>query len=663
MESEGVKEGFRSLIREFFPYASFRPFQVDAIKFAFDTMINGEVGLLSSPCGTGKSISVLTAFFAAREFDPSISKLLVLTRTKNQLEIYSRELRNVKERCKAKFSASIFKSKRDMCPFALEDPKFKDLSYRDFLQYCRGLKSGIFGGSCKYYNRTYSDGGWRLSRLARNVVGRIRGVSPLMPDEVYMLCRKEELCPYEVTKILAKDADIVVGNYNYALIEAVRNSILRRAGFRIKDVNCVFDEAHSLPYYAAGILSDELSLLSVRRAIGEIERFELENSGILEGLYETMIELGKAVYRVYGLDAEHIIAGEELIDAVLEKSGVEAESFPELIEELLLLGEEIRRRRVEAGGSPISYLSRCATFLLDWLKTADSSRVKYVRVEEGGDGRRNVRLGIKCLDPSLATSIINEMRSAILMSGTLWNIDYYIDVLGIEKKRSRSLELPSPFPPENRLILVDMAVTTRFEERNENQWIKMSEHLSQIIQAVKGRVAVYFPSYEIMHEIAKRIKLNMPIIIEEKETKIADVLNFLKENSQCVAFGVARGKISEGVDMTINGRSMLSAVVIAGLPFPKKTELQMALQEYFEERFGEKAVEYASNIPCLNALAQSAGRLLRSPEDKGIIVIMDRRAVGSFKNKLPESWRREMKAHMKIEKIIERIKAFTVKAD
>ena len=663
MKSEGAKEGFRSLIREFFPYVSFRPFQVDAVKFAFDIMINGEVGLLSSPCGTGKSISVLTAFFAAREVDSSINRLLVLTRTKNQLEIYSRELRNMKEHCKAEFTASIFKSKRDMCPFALEDPKFKDLSYRDFLQYCRGLKSGVFGGSCKYYDRTYSDGGWRLSRLTRSVIGRIRGIGPLMPDEVYMLCRKEGLCPYEVTKILAKGADIIVGNYNYALIGAVRDSTLRRAGVRIKDVNCIFDEAHSLPYYAAGILSDELSLLSVRRAIGEVERFRLEDSGILEGLRETMIELGEKVYRIYGLDTEHIIAGEGLINAVLEKSGVEAERFPELVEELLLLGEEVRQRRLEAGGSPISYLSRCATFLLDWLNTADSSQVRYVRVEESSGGRRNVRLGIKCLDPSLATNVINKMRSAILMSGTLWNIDYYIDVLGIDRRRSRSLELPNPFPPENRLILVDMAVTTRFEERDENQWIRMAEHLSQIIQAVRGRVAVYFPSYEIMHEIAKHIKLNMPIIIEERRTKIADVLDFLRENIRCVAFGVARGKISEGVDMTIDGRSMLSAVVIAGLPFPKKTELQIALQEYFGERFGGKAVEYASNIPCLNALAQSAGRLLRSPEDRGMVIIMDRRAAGRFKNRLPESWRRELKAHMKMEKIIDRIKRFYSKEE
>ncbi len=658
MEALKTEEELRSLISKFFPYSSFRPFQFEAIKFAYNIIVDGSIGLLSSPCGTGKSISVLTAYFAARETDPAVGRLLVLTRTKNQLEIYSRELKNVKEKGKIEFAASIFKSKKEMCPHALEDPNLKDVSYRDFLQYCKGLKSGFFGSSCKYYDRTYSDSGWRPSWLTRNTIEKIRRIGPVMPDEIYVLCRRMELCPYEVTRILARHSDIIIGNYNYILIEAVRGSTLGRAGVRIKDVNCVFDEAHSLPYYAAGILSDELSLRSVRRAVREAERFGLEDLGVLDGLHDAMIDLGKTVYRIYGIDVEHIITKDDLIEILSEKAEIEKDGLAEAVEELAFLGEIVRQRRVEAGKSPVSYISRCASFLLDWLNLTGSSRVGYVKVEENSEGKRIVRLGIKCLDPSLVTEVINETRSAVLMSGTLWNMDYYIDVLGLNKDRCRSLELPSPFPPENRLILVDMAVTTKFEERSEFQWVKMAERLNQIIQAINGRVAVYFPSYDVMHNVVKHVKLNVPMLIEKGDTKIVDVLNFLKENSKCAIFGVARGKMSEGVDMSIEGHSMLSAVIIAGLPFPKKTELQLALQEYFAEKFGDKAIEYSNNIPCLNALAQSAGRLLRSPKDRGIILIMDRRAAGRFKYRLPADWRENMRAHIKIENIIKRIDAF-----
>jgi DNA excision repair protein ERCC-2 len=651
-----AKDHFKSLVKEFFPYSSFRPFQLNAIKFVYETLKDGKVGLLSSPCGTGKSISVLTAFFAARELNPSLGRLIVLTRTKNQLEIYSRELKNVKDYCDVSFVASIFKSKKEMCPHAFEDPKLKDISYRDFLHYCKGLKDGTFGRTCEYFEKTYD--GWKPSWHAHGIVNKIKKIGPILPDEVYGLCRDGGLCPYEVTKILTRHADIVVGNYNYILVKAIRGSILGKAGIRVKEANCVFDEAHSLPYYAAGIFSDELSSRSVRRALKEVKTFGIDDFDFLDALHGVMMDFGKKVYRYYGLDVEHMIERDSLIDALSRSLRVRHDKILEIIQELVDKGEFVRHKRSEMGRSPVSYLSRCADFLLDWISLTGSSYVRYVKVETDNGKRKWVRLGIRCLDPALATSVINELRSAILMSGTLWNRDYYIDVLGIERNRCQGLELPSPFPEENRLIVVDKAVTTKFEKRGEIQWKRIAAHLNQTIQKIGGRIAVYFPSYEVMQEVVGMIKHDMPMLVEEKRTKILDVLKFLKENDQCMVLGVARGKISEGVDMTLEGRSMLSAVIIIGLPFPKKTELQKALYKYFREKFGNKAMEYANSIPCLNAIAQSAGRLLRSPEDRGIILIMDRRAAGRFKRMLPEDWRNELKAHYKIEKILSRIEDF-----
>ncbi len=658
-EREGVNR-FEDLAKEFFPYVEFRPFQLNAIKFAYEIMRDGKIGLLCSPCGTGKSISVLTAYFVARKQNPALGRLVALTRTKNQLEIYSRELKNIKDHGNINFVASIFKSKKEMCPHAFEDPKLRDIKYRDFLYYCKGLKEGLFGRTCEYYERTFD--GRKPSWQAYNVIGRIKKVGPLLPDEVYDVCRDKGLCPYEVTRILTYYADIVVGNYNYILVEAIRGSILRRAGIRIKEVNCVFDEAHSLPYYAAGIFSDELSSRSVRIAKKEAKTFEIDDYELLDALHAIMIDFGKKVFRNYGLDIEHIIESETLIETLARRLNVSRYRLLEIIQELADKGEIVRIRRSEMGKSPVSYISRCAEFLADWVSLTGSSYAKYVKVEVDRDGKKRVRLGIRCLDPSLATSVINNLRSTILMSGTLWNMDYYVDVLGLDRSRCRSLELPSPFPPENRLILVDKAVTTKFEKRNEIQWKRIAAHLNQIIQKVGGRIAVYFPSYEVMQDIAKLVELDVPTLMEEKRTRILDVLEFLQKNGRCVVLGVARGKISEGVDMTEEGRSMLSAVIIVGLPYPKKTELHKALYKYFKEKFGEKAIEYANTIPCLNALAQSAGRLLRSPEDKGVIVIMDKRAAGRFKRKLPADWQRDMKAHLKINKILAEIDEFAVQA-
>lgn len=643
-------------MKKFFPYPIFRPFQEKAIKFAFDVIKNGKIGLLSSPCGTGKSVSVLTAFFMARDVDDSVGRLLALTRTRNQLEIYCRELKKIKEHSNLNFVASVFKSKREMCPRIGENAKLKEISYRDFLYYCKNLKEGAFGDGCKYYERTYN--GWKPSWPAINTVEEIKKLGPLLPDEVYETCRHKALCPYEITKVLAKHADIVVGNYNYILVDSVRKSVLGRAGMRLKEVNCIFDEAHSLPYSAAGILSDEVSTISVRRALKEVESFGAEDFGLLESLYSAMSRLGKTTFEKFGLDVEHVIGNQEIVNLLLKRLDIKADRLAEIVFNLSEEGELIRRRRAELGKAPVSYLSRCADFLQDWISIEGSGYAHYVKVSVGRDAKKHVSIGVKCLDPSLAASITNKLRSAILMSGTLWHTNYYIDVLGIDKRRCKNVELPSPFPSENRLIIVDKSVTTKFERRGEEQWRKIADHLQKMIERIHGRIAVYFPSYEVMKEVLKAANFDLPFVVEERATRIVDVLNFLESNKQCIIFGVARGKISEGVDMSTEGRTMLSAVIIVGLPYPKRTELQNALLEYFKEKFGKRAIEYANDIPCLNALAQSAGRLLRSPEDRGIIVIMDGRAAGKFKHKLPREWREEIKSYLKVEKILNKIQDF-----
>jgi len=189
---------------------------------------------------------------------------------------------------------------------------------------------------------------------------------------------------------------------------------------------------------------------------------------------------------------------------------------------------------------------------------------------------------------------------------------------------------------------------------------RIADHLESIIELINGRAAVYFPSYAIMHEVVKAANFDLPIVLEERHTKIVDLLRFLKPNEQCVIFVVSRCKMSEGVDMSLNGRSMLSDVTAVGLPYPKRTELQTALVKYFREKFGNKSMEYTNGIPCLSVLAQSAGKLLRSPEDKGIIVMMDGRAARMFKQKLLKDWREDMKAHYDIEKLSERIRTSLV---
>ncbi len=645
-----------SELRRFFPYPEFRPHQKKAILFAYSTLTSGKIGLLSSPCGTGKSVSVLTAYFMAKERNDLAGRLLTLTRTRSQLEIYCRELKRIKEYSGIGFTVSIFKSKREMCPLIQEDRSLRDIGYRDFLHYCRSLKEGKAGESCDYYQETFHRR--KPSLQAYRVLRRIRELGPLMPEEVVQISRESSLCPYEITKLLAKYADIIIGNYNYILSEPIRNAVLRKAGVRLSELNCVFDEAHSLPRYASDLLSDELSATSVRRALTEAENYGDWLPDFLYVLLDVIEELGEKAYSTLGLEEELVIDGAQLIGDLMERLNLTPETLTRLVYDLEAEGEKVRYRKLEEGKSPVSYLSRCASFVDRWLSSEESGYVHYVKNTLNREGKVNPKLGIKCLDPALVTSVINDLRSVILMSGTLWHKDYYIDVLGIDRDRCETLDLPNPFPAENRLILVDKSVTTKFELRDESQWMKIAGNLERIVDVVPGRIAVYFPSYEVMENVLRHLNLKKPILVEGRKTSVLEALSFLELNEEAVLLAVARGKISEGVDLSREGRGMLSAVVIAGLPYPKNTDVQRARLRYFESRFGDRAVEYANVVPCLNALAQSAGRLIRSPEDRGVIIIMDSRATGKFKRNLPEDWRKGLKAHLKIDKLLQSVESF-----
>jgi len=637
--------------RKYFPYPEFRKYQLKAIEFVFNVFTNGKIGLLSSPCGTGKSVSVLTAYIMAREIE-NIGKLFILTRTRNELEIYAREIQAVADNSRTFLKATLMISRQEMCPLVKEEHAAGRMDYKSFLAYCSRIKKGFKGVSCPYYSKTFR--GWKPSEEAVAFLDEISVKNVLMPEDFYDEAFSQGFCPYELTRLAIAESDVIVGNYNHFLIDEARKSIFARGRMQMDSVNIVFDEAHSLPSAAMGLLSDEISTRTVLRARKEAIKYDVDDNDLLKVLRNYMEELGKNAVKLVGIGENHVLSQEEASLARTLKL-----SETEVLETLERIGEESDRiilSKMESGKPPISYLARVIDFFERWVSENYEDTLKYVRAEDDR-GRRIVRLGISSMDISKTTHSLNRVRSALLMSGTLWDFDYYRDVLGLDSQRIITLSLPSPFERKNRLIMVDKSVTTKYELREE-MVDKISERLDTIIESINGRVAIYFPSYELMEKVSAKLKTKVPMMKEDTKTRIREVLKFLAGNNKCVALGVARGKISEGVDLTSEGLSLLSAVVIVGLPYPKRNEMHEALLRYYERKFGDKAFEYASTTPCVVALAQMAGRLIRSQSDKGVIVIMDSRVYGRIRKKLPEDWRDDMKAYLKIENLVKDIRSF-----
>jgi DNA excision repair protein ERCC-2 len=86
---------------------------------------------------------------------------------------------------------------------------------------------------------------------------------------------------------------------------------------------------------------------------------------------------------------------------------------------------------------------------------------------------------------------------------------------------------------------------------------------------------------------------------------------------------IAGGRVSEGIDFP--GAEM-EVAILAGIPYPKPTAKQRAFQHFCEIRFG-RGWERAVKAPTARKLQQAIGRLIRSETDRGVAIILDKRAI------------------------------------
>jgi len=245
----------------------------------------------------------------------------------------------------------------------------------------------------------------------------------------------------------------------------------------------------------------------------------------------------------------------------------------------------------------------------------------YIKVISDGE---DTKIEAYCLDPSPITEIINKVKASVHMSGTLSPLQEYKDSIGLNDAILKIYD--SPFSEENRLILYIDNVSTKYEEliKDDSNIKKIVQYIN-IISKIGRNTAIFFPSYSLMKKVKKLMGPESDIIIDDKSLSQSMVMSIMdKFKSQGGAFfSVIGGRISEGMDFP---ETMLEIVVIVGIPYQKPTAKQKALQFYYDSKFG-KGWEYAVKAPTTRKVKQAIGRLIRSENDRGLAIILDKRAV------------------------------------
>ncbi|HDQ59840.1 MAG TPA: ATP-dependent DNA helicase [Candidatus Woesearchaeota archaeon] len=603
---------------DLFPFSKIRQGQDELISSVRLSVENKKHLIAHAPTGMGKTISTIVP---ALEYALQNSKTVVfLTPKHTQHQIVIETLQKIKEKTGTNIISVDFIGKRWMCSV----PGIQALTSSDFSEYCKEMKAEE---RCAFYNNVKKKA--KLTDKAKSVIDELKKQLPMHVEEVCSFCSRREMCPYEISCELAKDARFVIADYFHIFSPWVRKAFLTKINKEISDLIIIVDEAQNLPSRIREVLSTKISNFSIKAAISEARRAEeIELSNQLSILDEIIFELGSKLKD----EKEAHITREDLMGEIKKQIG----DYDGFAADLLLVGDRIRSENKK------SFVGSIGKFLEVWPEDSDA-HIRLIKKDKYKD-KDKLEILFNCLDPAFSSrELFQESHTSILMSGTLTPTRMYRDVLGFEPERTRCVEYDNPFPTSNRLAMIIPDTTTKYTRRSEDEFQKIADWCARVSNQIPGNVAVFFPSYWLRDQVLKHFqrKSSKSIFTEKQgmnKGERMDLLDQFKEYSMtgAVFLGATSGSFAEGVDLPGN---FLNGVIIVGIPLDSPDLETKAIIEYYDKIFGA-GWNYGYLYPAMNRTVQAAGRVIRSELDKGVVVFLDERF--TWKNYfrcLPLDWR------------------------
>ncbi|MEM2582746.1 MAG: ATP-dependent DNA helicase [Candidatus Thermoplasmatota archaeon] len=582
----------------FFPYKP-RKFQLEIISKIEECLKNKKNLVIEAPAGIGKTICALVPCIKfAIEKDMGV---IYTTRTNSQQKQAIIEMK----RMKGEIIASGLQGRNNMCLLMENFPSLRNCTNEELSRICARRKKGSMERKKDDFNRCiFFENFLKIKEDFNNVISS---------EEIYLYGKIHNACPYEINKEIVRKARIVIAPYIYIFDEILREKFFSIYQYPPEKTILIIDEAHNLPDFCRELLSTSLSYSSLKNGFREIEEYDVRDKSISH-LMDIIEKIFISIRDEFKISEE----GDAIIGNFFEnmlKKYFSIEQIKIIAENMISYGEIIADIKEKNNSFPRSFLRVIGNFILYWLNL-DNRWAKLIEVEDD-----NLRIVAYCLEPSIASLILNSFYSTIHMSGTLQPIDEYINSIGIEAEKAI---FPSPFPKENRRIVYIEGISTKYYIDDE-MIKKISIYIQEICNNVDKNTLVFFPSYSVMNRFLNVLNIRRNLYIEEKNEKQEEIMrkieNFKKIGG--VFLSVIGGKISEGIDFP---SEELEIVLIVGLPYPPPSAKQTALQEYYEKK-NQNGWKYAFEAPAIRKVMQAIGRLIRNENDRGIAIILDERAI------------------------------------
>ena len=432
--------------------------------------------------------------------------------------------------------------------------------------------------------------------------------------------KKHMVCPFEMSLDVSNWADAVICDYNYAFDpQAHLKRFFSESGKG--EYLFLIDEAHNLvergrEMYSASLYKEDL--LEVRKLV------KAEDPKLAKGLSECnqqFLELKR--------ECEHYQILKSVSHIALKLMNV-LSKLEDYLEECK---DAEKKKRV------LDFYFAVRSFL-NIHDIMDENYVIFSEMME--DGRFQIKLF--CVNPAVnLQNYLEQGNSTIFFSATLLPVHYYKKLLSVEKE-DYAVYAHSSFPQENKFLFIGTDVSTRYTRRGESTYQRFARYIAVMAEQKKGNYMAFFPSYRFLEEVHTCFLecvdhevdsiCQVSYMDEEQREEFLEEFEQEREKS-LVAFCVMGGIFSEGIDLTDD---KLIGAVIAGTGLPQVCTEREILKQYFNAADMD-GFDYAYLYPGMNKVLQSAGRVIRTESDRGVILLLDDRfRAMRYREVFPREW-------------------------
>jgi len=595
----------------FFPYDEIRNEQEELIADILNSLKAKKHILVHAPTGLGKTIASLGP--ALKYAQDNNLKIFFVTPRHTQHTIAIETVKAINKKFNINISVVDFLGKKHMCAHE----GVSSLYSNQFFDFC---KKQVEENLCEFYSNTRKKDG-KSTVFAQNIISDLQMRGPNGSEIIIEHCKGNKVCPYEISGFLAQNSRLIIADYFHVLHPKIREAFFKRCNANLENSIIIIDEAHNLPSRVRDLMTVSISGFVLNAARKEAEKYDQDLLEIVNFIEKIFIEIKE---RMKG-KSEIKIKREDIVDRI-EKTY----DYNALIAQLSFAAEATKKEKKS------SSLGSIAEFLSQW----QGDDFGFVRIANH-DGKK-LTISYRCLDPSLITSdFIKSTYCTIAMSGTLSPVTMYHDLLGFPEN-SFMHEYKNPFPHENRLNLIIPQTSTKYVQRSDEMFKKISDIVSEIVNTVPGNSAVFFPSYQIRNAVNFyfQSKCNKTTFLEDSsmtKSEREEMIESFKQYKElgAVLLGTVAGSFSEGIDLP---GDLLKCVIVVGIPLGKPDLETEELISYYDKKFG-KGWNYGYMMPAMTRVIQSAGRCIRTENDRGVIVFLDERFTWkNYYDLFPKDW-------------------------